>query len=66
MVLTTTQQVGTATTQVDMSGNLNASEPVVTAFTTAQLLADPSNSAISQILLTAATFGSLMSQKLKL
>ncbi len=48
MVLTTTQQVGTATTQVDMSGNLNASEPVVTAFTTAQLLADPSNSAISQ------------------
>ncbi|MEX2493433.1 MAG: flagellar hook protein FlgE [Nitrospirales bacterium] len=48
LVLSTTQQVGTATTQVDMSGNLNASEPVVTAFTTAQLLADPSNTAISQ------------------
>ena len=48
MVLTTTQQVGTPTTLVDMSGNLNASEPVVTAFTTAQLLADPSNTAISQ------------------
>lgn len=48
LVLSTTQQVGTATTQVDMSGNLNASEPVVTAFTTTQLLADPSNTAISQ------------------
>ncbi|MGD9849769.1 MAG: flagellar hook protein FlgE [Nitrospirales bacterium] len=48
LVLTTTQQVGTPTTEVEMSGNLNASEPVVSAFTTAQLLADPSNPAISQ------------------
>lgn len=48
LVLTTTQQVGTPSTQVDMSGNLKADEPIVSPFTTAQLLADPSNTAISQ------------------
>ncbi|MCA9476066.1 MAG: hypothetical protein KC563_09740, partial [Nitrospira sp.] len=41
LVLTTTQQTGVATTEVEMSGNLDASESVV-SFTTAQLLADPS------------------------
>ena len=59
LVLTTTQQVGTATTQVDMSGNLNASESVVTAFTTAQLLADPSSTAISQFSTGVRVFDSL-------
>lgn len=59
MVLTTTQQVGTATTQVDMSGNLNASEPVVSAFTTTQLLADPSSNAISQFSTGVRIFDSL-------
>lgn len=47
LVLTTTQQTGQATTLVDMSGNLDASEEVV-SFTTAQLLAEPSNPSISQ------------------
>jgi flagellar hook protein FlgE len=47
MVLTTTQQIGTASTQVNMSGNLFAGAVAVTP-TTAQLLADPSNPAISQ------------------
>ena len=59
MVLTTTQQIGTATTQVDMSGNLDASNPVVSAFTTAQLLADPSNPAISQFSTGVRVFDSL-------
>jgi len=59
MVLTTTQQIGTATTQVDMSGNLDASNPVVSAFTTAQLLADPSNPAISQFSTGVRIFDSL-------
>ena len=48
LVLTTTQQIGTATTEVDMSGNLKANEPVLTGFTNTALLADPSNSANSQ------------------
>lgn len=59
MVLTTTQQVGTPTTEVEMSGNLNASNPVVSAFTTAQLLADPSNPAISQFSTGVRIFDSL-------
>ncbi len=48
IVLTTTQQIGTPTTQVDMSGNLKADEPVLTGFSNAALLADPSNPANSQ------------------
>ena len=49
LVLATTQQSGTATTSVDMSGNLlSNSLATVPAPTTAQLLADPSNPAISQ------------------
>lgn len=59
LVLTTTQQIGTPTTEVEMSGNLNASEPVVTPFTTAQLLADPSNPAISQFSTGVRIFDSL-------
>jgi flagellar hook protein FlgE len=59
LVLTTTQEVGAPTTEVEMSGNLNASEPVVGAFTTAQLLADPSNPAISQFSAGVRTFDSL-------
>jgi len=59
MVLTTTQQVGTATTQVDMSGNLNASDPVLSTFTTAQLLADPSSTSISQFSTGVRVFDSL-------
>lgn len=59
MVLTTTQQVGTATTEVEMSGNLDASNPVVSAFTTAQLLADPSSPAISQFSTGVRAFDSL-------
>lgn len=46
--LTTKQEIGTATTEVDMSGNLKANEPVLTGFTNAALLADPSNEANSQ------------------
>ena len=49
LVLTTTQQAGNATTQVDLSGNLlsNALAPNPTP-TILQLLADPSNPGISQ------------------
>ncbi len=46
LVLTTTQQIGTATTQVDMSGNLFAGEVAITP-TTAQLLLNPSDPANS-------------------
>jgi flagellar hook protein FlgE len=59
LVLSTTQQVGTATTAVNMSGNLNASEPVLSAFSTAQLLADPSNTSISQFSTGVRVFDSL-------
>jgi flagellar hook protein FlgE len=48
IVLTTTQQIGVATTEVDMSGNLQANEPILTGFTNTALLADPSNKANSQ------------------
>ncbi|MCA9481853.1 MAG: hypothetical protein KC545_16030, partial [Nitrospira sp.] len=58
LVLTTTQQTGVATTEVEMSGNLDASESVV-SFTTAQLLADPSNPAISQFSTGIRVFDSL-------
>jgi flagellar hook protein FlgE len=47
MVLTTLQQSGTPTTSVDMSGNL-FSQALAATPTTAQLLADPANPAISQ------------------
>ena len=46
LVLTTTQQIGTPTTQVDMSGNLFAGEGAITP-TTAQLLLNPSDPANS-------------------
>jgi flagellar hook protein FlgE len=46
LVLTTTQQIGTATTQVDMSGNLFAGANPITP-TTAQLLQNPSDPAHS-------------------
>ncbi len=59
LVLSTTQQVGTATTAVNMSGNLNASEPVLSAFSTAQLLADPSSTSISQFSTGVRVFDSL-------
>ncbi len=59
LVLTTTQQIGRASTRVDMSGNLNASEPVVSAFTTAQLLTDPSNPSITQFSTGVRVFDSL-------
>ena len=49
MVLTTTQQSGSPTTEVEMSGNLLSNSVAANpAPTTAQLLADPSNPAISQ------------------
>ncbi|HBP87262.1 MAG: flagellar hook protein FlgE [Nitrospira sp.] len=48
LVLTTTQQTGIPTTETVMSGNLKASEPVLTGFSNAALLADPANSANSQ------------------
>jgi len=47
LVLTTTQQPGSPTTTVDMSGNL-FSQALAATPTTAQLLADPANPAISQ------------------
>lgn len=59
LVLTATQQIGRASTRVDMSGNLNASEPVVAAFTTAQLLTDPSNPSITQFSTGVRVFDSL-------
>ncbi len=58
MVLTTLQQVGTATTDVSMSGNLNATEPII-APTIAQLLADPSNSSNSQFSTGVRVYDSL-------
>ncbi len=58
IVLTTLQQIGTATTDVDMSGNLNATEPII-APTTAQLLADPLNSSNSQFSTGVRVFDSL-------
>jgi len=58
MVLTTLQQIGTATTDVDMSGNVNATEPII-APTTAQLLADPSNSSNSQFSTGVRVYDSL-------
>ncbi len=59
MILTTTQQVGTASTAVSMSGNLDASDPVVSAFTTTQLLADPSSTAISSFSTGVRVFDTL-------
>ncbi len=47
LVLTNAQQIGTPTSQVDLTGNLFAGATASTP-TTAQLLADPSNPAISQ------------------
>ena len=58
MVLTTLQQIGTATTEVDMSGNLNATEPII-APTIPQLLADPSNSSNSQFSTGVRVYDSL-------
>lgn len=58
MVLTTLQQIGTATTDVDMSGNVNATEPII-APTIAQLLADPSNSSNSQFSTGVRVYDSL-------
>ncbi len=58
MVLTTLQQIGTATTDVDMSGNVNATEPII-APTTTQLLADPSNSSNSQFSTGVRVYDSL-------
>lgn len=58
LVLTTTQQTGTPSSVVDMSGNLDASESTV-SFTTAQLLADPSNPSISQFSTGIRVFDSL-------
>ena len=48
LVLTTTQQTGTATANVSMSGNLQADAATLASPTDAALLADPSNPAISQ------------------
>jgi len=49
LVLTTTQQSGSATTSVNMSGNLQSNATAaIPAPSTAQLLADPSNPAYSQ------------------
>ena len=58
MVLTTLQQIGTATTNVGMSGNVNATEPII-APTIAQLLADPSNSSNSQFSTGVRVYDSL-------
>jgi len=58
LVLTTLQQIGTATTEVDMSGNVNATEPII-APTIAQLLADPSNSSNSQFSTGVRVYDSL-------
>ncbi|MFA9562480.1 MAG: flagellar hook-basal body complex protein, partial [Nitrospirota bacterium] len=58
MVLTTLQQIGTATTDVAMSGNVNATEPII-APTTAQLLADPANPSNSQFSTGVRVFDSL-------
>jgi flagellar hook protein FlgE len=58
IVLTTLQQIGTATTNVDMSGNLNATEPII-APTIAQLLADPANPSNSQFSTGVRVFDSL-------
>jgi flagellar hook protein FlgE len=58
MVLTTLQQIGAATTDVAMSGNVNATEPII-APTTVQLLADPSNSSNSQFSTGVRVYDSL-------
>jgi flagellar hook protein FlgE len=58
IVLTTLQQIGTATTDVGMSGNLNATEPII-APTIAQLLADPANPSNSQFSTGVRVFDSL-------
>ena len=58
LVLTTTQQIGVATTEVDMSGNLKADEPII-APTIAQILADPSNTTNSQHSTPIRVFDSL-------
>ncbi|WNM56764.1 flagellar hook protein FlgE [Candidatus Nitrospira allomarina] len=47
LVLTTQQQIGSPTVDVSMSGNIDATEPIISP-TTAQLLADPSNPSTSQ------------------
>ena len=58
LVLSTTQQIGVATTAVDVSGNLKADEPII-APTIAQLLADPSNPANTQHTTPVRVFDSL-------
>ncbi|MDH4192791.1 MAG: flagellar hook protein FlgE [Nitrospirota bacterium] len=58
LVFTTVQQIGTATADVSMSGNLNATEPII-APTIAQLLADPSNSSNSQFSTGVRVYDSL-------
>ena len=58
IVLTTLQQIGTATTDVSMSGNLNATEPII-APTIPQLLADPANPSNSQFSTGVRVFDSL-------
>jgi flagellar hook protein FlgE len=58
IVLTTLQQIGTATTDVGMSGNLNATEPII-APTIAQLLADPANPSNSQFSTGVRVYDSL-------
>jgi flagellar hook protein FlgE len=58
LVLTTQQQIGSATVDVSMSGNIDATEPII-APTTAQLLADPSNSSNSQFSTGVRVYDSL-------
>jgi len=58
LVLTNAQQIGVATTNVTMSGNLQADVPIVTSPTDAALLADPSNPAISQFSTAVRVFDS--------
>ncbi len=43
IVLSAAQQPAVATTEVEMIGNLNAADPVLTGFSSANLLADPTN-----------------------
>ena len=58
LVLPTTQVLGTDTTEVDMSGNLKADEPII-APTVAQILADPSNPSHSQFSTGVRVFDTL-------
>lgn len=58
LTLSTNQQVGTATTDVTMSGNLKADLSLLTAPSDAALLADPSNAAISHFSTPVRVFDS--------